>query len=656
VVQCPACASFNDSGASFCNQCGRALDAPRPASFRRTALLAIGAILLLSLAGVVYLLYDRQQTGGDSKVARGPDEPEPVKQPPAAVLDAPAQPSEASGATGPSIEAIQRQAEGALVRIGLLDSKGQSLRTIAGIVLEGGNILCRFRPLLGAESGKYSMGFPGGPLGGAPAGRSAGSGDIAGLVGYDPFRDLALLEVSGAGSLQGVAALSSEEVAALVPGSSVVALAPRAALASQIGENPYFTLDGVAHARLGPEPVLPEGTLAAFDVSGALIGLCAPEGGKTDAEAPSPRILVDPLLALEGDIGKRAALSLSDATRRFFEGTFADLVAKGRQAVDERRDAQAIDFIVQALDRTEQEVVAEGDLQGALALLRRAVDRTIERQRRERDLGGAGGTLSVAVQRFPEERRYWMDLALVRLDLEDLSGAVAALIQARQIESGADVDALLQKAYLAGAAREVSLGRLHVAAEWLEKGLQILPGSARLHLELAKLYQRWELFDDAVHVYGIARGLDPGLGSEIDAAIDKIQDALSRREALIIPIPQGATTIQTDALINGQTSFRFIIDTGATYTSISQSMADALGYRLGPNTETVRVGTASGVETVPVVILDSVNIQGYAVRNLRAIVLPPRSQAELGLLGLNYLDHFRYTVDAGRKEFRLEKR
>ncbi len=641
-------------------------------------LLLIGALLLLALAGVIYILYDQNGTGADPDVAGEPSGPGPIAQPPDLNAAMPPQPADAALAAALGPEAIQRQAEAAVARITLLDSKGQTLRTVFGIALEGGNVLCRFRPLLGAETGRCSMGWAGdrpfgrgvgpttgraagttaGPTAGQSGGRAAETGDVLGLAAYDPFRDLALLEVSGGGSIQGLAALSREEGAALAPGAPVLVLSPRSATASQIGENPYLTPDGVAHVRLSVDPVLPEGALAAFDVSGPLIGLCALDGaGESGPSAADPRrILVDPLLALHDEIGRRASLSLADATRRFFEGTFADLVSKGRQALDERRDSQAIDLLAQALDQSEKEVIAEADLQAALGLLRRAVDRTIERQRRDRDVGGAGGTLAIAVQRFPQERRYWMDLALVRLDLDDLAGAVAALIQARQIEAGADADALLQKAYLAGAAREASLGRLHVAAEWIEKGLQLLPGSARLHLELAKLYHRWELFDDAIHVYGLARGLDPGLGSEIDGALEKIQDALSRREALIIPIPQGATTIQTDALINGQTSYRFIIDTGATYTSISQPMADALGYRIGPNTETVTVGTANGVVSVAVVILDSVNVQGYAVRNLKAIILPARSQAELGLLGLNYLDHFRYTVDAGRKEFRLEKR
>jgi clan AA aspartic protease (TIGR02281 family) len=85
-------------------------------------------------------------------------------------------------------------------------------------------------------------------------------------------------------------------------------------------------------------------------------------------------------------------------------------------------------------------------------------------------------------------------------------------------------------------------------------------------------------------------------------------------------------------------------------------MALEMGYALSPDLEHVTIGTANGTILAPVVLLESVNLHGYAVRNIKAIVLPAKSSARIGLLGLNFLDHFRYSVDAGRREFRLERR
>jgi len=244
----------------------------------------------------------------------------------------------------------------------------------------------------------------------------------------------------------------------------------------------------------------------------------------------------------------------------------------------------------------------------------------------------------------------------VRSDLEEHREAIEALLEARRIEQGSEVDAALQGSYLAGAAREASLGRSQEAAAWLEKGVEILPNSARLRLELAKLYRRWGFLDDAARVFQTARSLDPALASEIDAALEEIDRAIRRQETLVLKIPEGAKSLQAEATVNGRANYRFIIDTGATYTSIPQVMAEELGYRLGPGLEQILIGTANGVINAYVIVLDSVNLQGYAVRNLKAVVLPQKTQVQVGLLGLNFLNNFRFTLDPGRGEFRLERR
>lgn len=54
----------------------------------------------------------------------------------------------------------------------------------------------------------------------------------------------------------------------------------------------------------------------------------------------------------------------------------------------------------------------------------------------------------------------------------------------------------------------------------------------------------------------------------------------------------------------------------------------------------------------PLVRIASLDVHGYVVRNLQVLVLPNGTPP---LLGLNFLKYFRYTVDATRREFRLER-
>ena len=98
----------------------------------------------------------------------------------------------------------------------------------------------------------------------------------------------------------------------------------------------------------------------------------------------------------------------------------------------------------------------------------------------------------------------------------------------------------------------------------------------------------------------------------------------------------------------------FIIDTGASYTAISESLARKLGYAYERG-ERVNVTTANGRMQVRRIRLGSVSLQGYAVHNLPVIVLPDTTGRSLNLLGLNFLNNFRYSVDSNKGEFRLER-
>ena len=107
-------------------------------------------------------------------------------------------------------------------------------------------------------------------------------------------------------------------------------------------------------------------------------------------------------------------------------------------------------------------------------------------------------------------------------------------------------------------------------------------------------------------------------------------------------------------LLDGRMEETFVIDTGATYTAISETLARRLGYAFERG-ERINVTTAAGRMQVRRIRLVSVSLQGYAVHNLPVIVLPDSKGRSLNLLGLNFLNYFKYSVDSTRGEFRLER-
>ena len=93
--------------------------------------------------------------------------------------------------------------------------------------------------------------------------------------------------------------------------------------------------------------------------------------------------------------------------------------------------------------------------------------------------------------------------------------------------------------------------------------------------------------------------------------------------------------------INGQVT-QFLVDTGASAVSISQSEADRLGlsYREGKR---VTTQTANGVVSAHLLQLDSVRIGEVEVRNVDAIVFP--GQMSHVLLGNSFLTRFQMKRD-----------
>lgn len=91
---------------------------------------------------------------------------------------------------------------------------------------------------------------------------------------------------------------------------------------------------------------------------------------------------------------------------------------------------------------------------------------------------------------------------------------------------------------------------------------------------------------------------------------------------------------------------KMTLDTGATYTMIPWKIARVLG--LGPEISERRVDitTASGVESVPLVSLNSMMLFDKRVRKIDVVIhdLPPRSYVD-GLVGLNFLKNFRVCLD-----------
>lgn len=98
---------------------------------------------------------------------------------------------------------------------------------------------------------------------------------------------------------------------------------------------------------------------------------------------------------------------------------------------------------------------------------------------------------------------------------------------------------------------------------------------------------------------------------------------------------------------------KMALDTGATYMMIPWEIAETLGLHPEVSKERTEMITASGVEKVPIITIEKVNVAGKEVNDIKAIThdLPPKSYVD-GLLGLSFLKNF--NINLNFKEGMLE--
>ena len=133
-------------------------------------------------------------------------------------------------------------------------------------------------------------------------------------------------------------------------------------------------------------------------------------------------------------------------------------------------------------------------------------------------------------------------------------------------------------------------------------------------------------------------------------------------------VPQGVTVRYFDSgggmyvkvQVAGQVETWMLFDTGATFCTISRSLADAIGIRYDSGTPIMILQTANGVKVESFVRIPSLRIGSLEVRNVAATVdvplfsrgaqtppVPFDPKARNGILGLSFLDHFIVKLDPG---------
>jgi len=209
-------------------------------------------------------------------------------------------------------------------------------------------------------------------------------------------------------------------------------------------------------------------------------------------------------------------------------------------------------------------------------------------------------------------------------------------------------------------------GQLDQALTYMKKAMVDHPTDPDVRYYMALCLDKLNRDREAIlqYEYVRERGTDPRLISYSQSRVTALQSvaprliSVSQTKTLIVPLKEARNALMVDVTLrnshNGkEVTGTFIIDTGATYTSISQDMAQSLG--LDMNGEMIKITTANGRIDVPKVNLDSLSVNGIQAHDVSATVIPIKSGSSFqGLLGLSFIRQFKMTIDPQANHLVLE--
>jgi clan AA aspartic protease (TIGR02281 family) len=157
---------------------------------------------------------------------------------------------------------------------------------------------------------------------------------------------------------------------------------------------------------------------------------------------------------------------------------------------------------------------------------------------------------------------------------------------------------------------------------------------------------------------------DPDVGEQAQLMLTKLQQTATvaydtdpvalAAEVAGIPLTRSGQHFLVDATPGNDGSLRLLIDTGASMTMVTSGTLQQQGVRYRDTGQSRVFNTANGPVRAPIYILETLSIGNWTVEQLEIGVLELGGQAGIdGLLGMNFLKHFRFFIDQNESMLRL---
>lgn len=222
-----------------------------------------------------------------------------------------------------------------------------------------------------------------------------------------------------------------------------------------------------------------------------------------------------------------------------------------------------------------------------------------------------------------------------------------------QIKS--DLDMFHSQLYREWVKHAIAEKNFHSGQIGFDMGKSLFPDDVELHIlgiDLAVAEKDWERAEEIIEMREYPKNYDDRINS-LESLIEK---RLDEEKNVIIRFKPGADQIPVRAYLNRNLWQDFIVDTGANITSIPSSTVEALRLKITNRTKTKYVTTASGWGYTFEVMLDSIEIEGFRVRNLPVLIIDLPGDPDVGLLGTNFLNKFNVEIDNEKGTLKLSPR
>lgn len=127
-----------------------------------------------------------------------------------------------------------------------------------------------------------------------------------------------------------------------------------------------------------------------------------------------------------------------------------------------------------------------------------------------------------------------------------------------------------------------------------------------------------------------------------------------KRESFEISYMPRGTAMLVNGKVNG-TPVQFVVDTGASFVVISPEIAERAGIETDRN-RSIKLQTANGIITVPLVTIDSVIADDIEIGRVDAVIHNATGDPGIGLLGMSFFGDHKITINHGTHTILLEQK